>query len=364
MKAAQYIPQLIASLSPTPAMEIRLTSKHTVFTTGQTIEGELTLPRRNTTQYARISVALIGRTTTSIMNSLPFPNSGSTMDDTFLQMHHTETLKASHDQRIFPFSFVIPDALPFDSCSEKIPSGNGHLQLPPSVDYSSDRFCPEMCSVVYYIHAEVVIGKERLHATRQVQLLPLYPEQPPRFGADGEDNETHMSDSTALRLSLLGAKMGRVTVRAREAKPLYLPPDQPHHGSTIAPIRLDLVLSRLHPDPGFPADCQVKVTLEAVTYFTALPMVKLPTSQGQLFSASMCSWKNKSIGLTWSGNKDDSHSSSIVVPIPVPSDTSVIPTFHHCYVAREYFAKVELTVGYSRTLRIKVPVQIYNSLPN
>ncbi|KAB8212414.1 hypothetical protein BDV34DRAFT_183943 [Aspergillus parasiticus] len=373
MKSAQYVPQLVASLSPTPTMEIRLTSKQTVFTTGETLQGELVLHRRNAPQSARISITLIGRTSTTVTKTTPFPNSGSIVDYTFLQMHHIETLGTCHDHRIFPFSFVIPEALPSDPCSEHIlprkaaHHGKDHLQLPPSVDYNSDKYCPEMCSIIYYVHAEVDIGNQRLHATRQIQLLPLYPEQPPRLWPEGEGSEIQMADSTGLRMSLLGAKTGHVTVRAREAKPLYLPPDH-RHRSTMAPIRFDLGLESVLPEPTFPDNCQVKVTLEAVTYFTLLPMDELPNwqstvnGQGQFFRASVCSWKNKSVGLQWIEQEDYSHTASIVVPVPVSSDIAIVPTFRHCYVAREYFAKVEVTVGFSRTLRVKVPIQIYNSL--
>ncbi|KNG83268.1 hypothetical protein ANOM_008540 [Aspergillus nomiae NRRL 13137] len=373
MKLAQYVPQIIASLSPTAAMEIRLTSKQTVFTTGDTLQGELVFHRRNAPQGARVSITLFGRTSTTVTKTTPFPNSGSIVDYTFLQMHHSEALEACHHRRILPFSFVIPGALPSDPCSEHVPSGTAahhgkdHLQLPPSVDQNSDRFCPEMCSIVYYVHAEVDMGNQRLHATRQVQLLPLYPEQPPRLWPEGEGSEVQMSDTTGLRMCLLGAKTGHVTVRAREAKPLYLPPGQ-HHGSTMAPIRFDLGLESLHPELTFPDNCQVKVTLEAATYFTLLPMDELPSwqsaakGQGQCFRASVCSWKNKSVGLQWMEKAGNMHTASLVVPIPVSGDVALVPTFHHCYVAREYFARVEVTVGCSRTLRVKVPVQIYNSL--
>ncbi|OGM45530.1 hypothetical protein ABOM_006478 [Aspergillus bombycis] len=373
MKSAQYIPQLIASLSPTPAMEIRLTGKQTVFTTGDALQGELVLHRRNAPQGARVSITLCGRTSTTVTKTTPFPNTGSIVDYTFLQMHHIEPLEACHHHHIVPFSFVIPDALPSDPCYEHIPSGTAahhgkdHLQLPPSVDYNSDKFCPEMCSIIYYVHAEVDMGNQRFHATRQVQLLPLCPEQPPRLWPEGECSEIQMSDTTGLRMSLLGAKTGHVTLCARETKPLYLPPDQ-RHGSTMAPIHFNLGLESLHPEPTCPDNCQVKVTLEAATYFTLLPMDELPSwqsaakGQGQFFRASVCSWKNKSVGLQWIEKAGNTHTASLVVPIPVPGDVALVPTFHHCYVAREYFARVEVTVGCSRTLRVTVPVQIYNLL--
>ncbi|KAE8161441.1 hypothetical protein BDV40DRAFT_184328 [Aspergillus tamarii] len=373
MKSAQYIPQLVASLSPPPAMEIRLTSKQTVFTTGERLQGELVLRQRNVPRGAHISITLIGRTSTTVTKTTPFPNSGSIVDYTFLQMHHIGIQESSHHPRIIPFSFVIPDALPSDPCSEHIPSrtaashGKDHLQLPPSVDYNSDKYCPEMCSIIYYVHAEVDISNQRLRATRQIQLLPLYPEKPPCLWPEGEGSGVQMSDSTGLRMSLLGAKIGHVTVRAQEAKPLYLPPDQ-RHASTMAPIRFNLDLECLLPESTFPDNCQVKVTLEAVTYFTLSPMVELPNwqsavnGQGQFFRASICSWKNKSVCLQWIEREDDSHTASIVVPIPVSGDVALVPTFRHCYVAREYFARVEVTVGCSRALRVRVPVQIYNSL--
>ncbi|KAE8353034.1 hypothetical protein BDV28DRAFT_115602 [Aspergillus coremiiformis] len=371
MKAAEYLPQFITTIfsNLTQKMEIHLTKTQTVFTTGETIQGELVLPRRYAPQYAYICIALIGSTTTTVPIGTSFPNNGRTIDCTFLNIRHIETLEPWHHQLVFSFSFVIPDALLFDSCSDHLPTGSGstrqdHRQLPPSMDHHSDRFCPEMSSIIYHIRAEVDNGSERLHVSQRIHLLPLYPEQPPRLWTQAADHIAQMTDSTDLRMNRLGTKAGRITIRAKNIRPLYQPPGQ--HGSTLTPIRLHLDLDSLPPEPTFPPHCRVRVTLKAVTYFTTVPMTELPrwenavNEQRQLFRTSVCSWKNKSVRLQWI-ESDLSPRASLVIPIPVSCNVALLPTFYHCYVARAYFVKVEVVIGCSRKLRVKVPVRIYNS---
>ncbi|KAF7592955.1 hypothetical protein BBP40_012191 [Aspergillus hancockii] len=311
---------------------------------------------------------------------MPFPNSGTTVELPFLKMHHTET--HSGPQTIIPFAFTLPTTLPLDPCTKHSPStitnpqNQTHLQLPPSIDYDLDKFCPEMCSVLYHLHAEADTGPERLTATRLIRLCPLYAERPPRLWT----GEVCGYDTTSLRVGLWATKIGRVSLRAGECRGVYLPlsgrqqqgGEEKQERPVKRPMRLDLWVECYDPRTRLPGECQVKVTLEAVTYFTALPMGELPSlqsvsdRQGQAFQAGMCSWKNKSVGLTWSPGwegVDGTCGASIVVPVPVPGGEDVVmPTFYHCYVAREYFARVEVVVGNSRTLRVRVPVQIYNSV--
>ncbi|KAB8074147.1 hypothetical protein BDV29DRAFT_125635 [Aspergillus leporis] len=355
-------------------MEIRLNNKQTIFTTGDTITGDLIFHRKTSRQHADISVALIGRTTTTVTKSMPYPNNGTTIDYPFLQMHHTETLPLSQcNQTTFPCTFVVPSLLPLDPCTKHLPGtahhqNQTHLQLPPSINYNLDKFCPKMCSVIYYLHAEVNIGSERLYAKRGIQLLPLYSEGPPRLWTE----EIQGSETTSLRAGLWGTKIGRITLCAGQSKALCLPEfgRQQKQKPTMTPMRLDLRLESFDSRTArLPAECQVRVTLEAVTYYTTLPMGELPSlqnvveRQGQACRAVVCSWKNKSVGLQWSrwDGGDGSYEASIVVPVP-GGGGDIVPTFYHCYVAREYFAKVEVVVGSSRTLRVKVPVQIYNSV--
>ncbi|KAJ6133774.1 hypothetical protein N7523_000096 [Penicillium sp. IBT 18751x] len=297
----------------------------------------------------------------------PFPDSGSAVDYKFLKMYHadyTETPEPYCKSKNFPVSFVVPEALPFDPCSD------GHLQLPPSIDYNWDKFCPEMCSIIYYIHAEIETGcGEKLHAKKQVRLLPMSPERPPRLW--GESGEVQLCDTTQLRMGLLSTKTGRITLQACQEKSLYLPIDA-RQRREITSIHLDLALEGIETPTKLPQQCQLRATIEAATYLTTSPMSDLPSgmnlqnsTNGQVYRTSLCLWRNKCVGLKWiekDGQGTGSHQVALVVPVPLPGDISIPPTFYHCYIAREYFMRIEVAIGWSRTLHLKLPLQIYNAL--
>jgi hypothetical protein len=296
----------------------------------------------------------------------PLPDSGSAVDYIFLKMYHadyTETPEPCYNYVIFPVSFVVPVALPFDPCSD------GHLQLPPSIDYNWDKFCPDVCSIIYYIHAEVELGcGKKLHAKKQVRILPISPERPPRLW--GDRSEVQLSDTTQLRTGLLSTKTGSFTLRGPQTKSLYLPVDTPQRPE-ITSVHLDLELEGIETSTKLPQQCQLRATIEAATYLTTSPMIDLPggmhfqnSTDGKAFRTSVCLWRNKCVGLKWIENDGEgtgSHQVALVVPVPLPRDAAIPPTFYHCYIAREYFMRIEVTIGWSRTLHLKLPLQVYNS---
>lgn len=308
---------------------------------------------------------------------MPFPNSGSNVDCTFLQMSQHDSMETQGPcggRRTFTFSFILPSNLPFDTCSREHKSSHelqyGHFQLPPSIEYRTDKFCPKMCGIVYYIYARVNLADGGvLHAKERIQILPEYPEKPPRLW--NEDRDIQLSDTTILRTALWTAKMGRVTLNTHELNALYLPVNSRDERLTVSAMPLQLRFDSFDTKAKMPQDCQVRIVLEAVTYYTAFPMVELPTEtnlqreiDGQTFRTIVCLWRNK-VCLNWlprDREGQESHYASIVAPISIPRDLLVIPTFYHCYVAREYFLRIGLALGGSRSLQLKVPLQIYNSL--
>ncbi|KAJ5674345.1 uncharacterized protein N7477_004279 [Penicillium maclennaniae] len=239
---------------------------------------------------------------------------------------YTETPEPYYKSKIFPVSFVVPEALPFDPCSD------GHLQLPPSIDYSWDKFCPDLCSIIYYIHAEIEMGYgEKLHAKKQVRLLPMSPERPPRLW--GESGEVQLCDTTRLRTGLLSTKTGRITLQARQEKSLYLPIDT-RRRREITSIHLDLALEGIEASTKLPQQCQLRATIEAATYLTTSPM-RLP-NKPMLMAEQMC-WTE---WIEQDGQGTSSHQVALV----------------------EYFMRIEVAIGWSRTLHLKLPLQIYNAL--
>lgn len=151
---------------------------------------------------------------TVVTNFVPFPNSGSRVDYVFLKMHqsyHEDFLESCYDYEIFPISFVIPNVLPFDPCSglptEETGLKNCHVQLPPSIHHKGDQFCPQMCKITYYIHAEVHLGcGKRLNTKKAVRILPLYAERPPQLW--GDTGNIQRLDATSLRTTLWTGSIG------------------------------------------------------------------------------------------------------------------------------------------------------------
>lgn len=306
----------------------------------------------------------------------PFANSGSAVDDVFLKMHQfNHTLESCPENKVFPICFIVPDALPSDPCSRKPVAGLGlhysHCQLPPSIHYKSDQFCPRMCSVDYSIYAEVSLESgKKLHVERPVRLLPSCLERPPRLWANS--GNIQISDMTRSRKTMWVASQGQFTVTSPQQKSGYIPIDA-QVGSDIAPIHLDLSfdLEGAQESNNLPQQCQIRTDFEAVTYLTTTPMNELPDEvqfrsdlNAQVFRRSSCLWKNKGVALNWvekSGETNFSRQAAILVPVSVPC-TSISPTFYHCYISREYFMRIELVVGRSQPLHLKLPLQLYNCL--
>lgn len=276
---------------------------------------------------------------------------------------------------IFPILFVVPDALLSDPGSKPMAGvgfNHGHCQLPPTIHYKADQFCPKMCSIAYYIYAEVTLEcGEMLHIKRPVRLLPSYLERPPRLWVNS--GNVQLSDVTRLRKTLWAASQGQLTVNSPQQKSAYLPVET-RGRSDIAPIHLDLDfdLEGVEVSNELPQQCQLRTVLEAVTYLTTTPMSGLPDEvrfrddpNAQVFRRSLCLWKNKGVALNWverNGKTSGSRQAAILVPVAVPEEASISPTFYHCHISREYFMRVELVVGRSQPLHLKLPLQVYNSL--
>jgi hypothetical protein len=308
---------------------------------------------------------------------VPFHNNGSAVDGLFLNMQQTDYEEISepyYQRAVIPISFVIPDRLPFDPCSGEFLGASGlrqdHVQLPPSMHYERDPSCPEMCSIFYYLYADVDLGcGKRLCAKKQVRVLPLYPERPPRLWEDGSN--IRLSDTTALRTTMLAASVGQLKLHASQPKSMFLPTNGPG-GPGIASIHLYLDIDGLEAPSKLPRSCQIRAILEVVTYWSTKAMTDMPdmvhlhnSTDVQVFRSSVCLRKNKSVGLKWvekNGGAENSRQAALIVPVVLPGNTGIVPTFYHCYASREYFMRIELVVGKSRTLRLKLPLQIYNSL--
>ncbi|KAJ5508683.1 hypothetical protein N7527_010826 [Penicillium freii] len=330
-------------------MEIQLSTKDQIYTTGDSIRGELVLKRRRSCERLRISLTLIGTARVVVTTLAPLANSGSTVDNVFLKMHQFDhALELYPKNGIFPILFVVPDVLPSDPCSTPMAGegfNHGHYQLPPSIHYKADQFCPEMCSISYYIYAEVALEcGEKLHVKRPVRLLPSYLERPPRLWVN--NGNVQLSDATRLRKTLWAASQGQLTVHSPQQKSAYLPIDTQD---------LDFDLDGVEVSNELPQQCQLRTVLEAVTYLTTTPMSDLPDGvrfrddpNAQVFRRSLCLWKNKGVALNWverNGKASGSRQAAILVPVAVPEEASISPTFYHCYVSREYFMRVELVVG-------------------
>lgn len=165
--------------------------------------------------------------------------------------------------------------------------------------------------------------------------------------------------------------IGHLTLHASPPKSIYLPIGGQERPKT-APIRLDLDLEDFDASTKLPRQCQFRVILEGVTYWTTKPMNDLPDGtrlqnapNGQVFRTSIFLRKNKGVGLKWIEKYQEtngSHQATLLVLVVIPKGLDVCPTFYHCYVSREYFIRIKLAVGRARTLDLRLPFQIYNSL--
>ncbi|KAJ5516918.1 hypothetical protein N7527_008478 [Penicillium freii] len=393
------------------------------YTTGDQINGTAIITVEHETPFDEIEIVLEGSSHTTI-DHVPCGRIGS--EQIFLDLHQpikeTEYLTPGVLEPArsysFPFRFVVPDRLLPQACTH--PRTNSHVHrahtmLPPTLGdpmLSSDGktllddMAPEMSRVSYIIRVAVLRKSSTDHCeleslanhARKVRIIPTVEEEPPIVVLN--DPYYCTSKGQSGRRGVLRTKLGRLLASSSQPKPIrLLPPSYPGDKvSTVATVQLrfDPVGHEKPPQLG-----SMTSKLKASTFYSAAPWTDFPCQSGTIssgqggqgvftesiplltmcvssaewekHSASSDSNRRDSIHLVTSEDpdnpsvsffKDNYYTTSVIIPITIPSSKTFVPTFHSCLVSRTYSLDLSLTYHtpgmniLTPTISLCVPIQI------
>ncbi|KAJ0425097.1 hypothetical protein BJY00DRAFT_274751 [Aspergillus carlsbadensis] len=373
------------------------------FTTGDRIEGTVTISAAHLISFDEVDIKLEGTQTVTVERGAVPGRSGATQ--TFLRLRQPMQDSSYPTPRViepartyqFPFTFVVPRGLLPHVCSHRKKNAHvhhSHTLLPPSLGDSMlaydgktllDDMSPDMTRVTYQIRAEVlqkpVAGpaKSLKITQRKIRILPAVEEEPPLTVLDNDPVYRTRREKDVKR-GTLRPRQGRLVAAASQPKPLQLnhPNKEPESVSTAAtvhlrfdpvgdeePPRLGTVWSKLrvatyyaaHPWEDYPTSSAVSVvgmTGEGV-YYDTVPLSKMCLASAQWTkhanstlvrrdSLQSTSSAESITGPTACFSGDAYYTASVVVPVTLPKDKAFVPTFHSCLISRLY--TLDLCVSY------------------
>jgi hypothetical protein len=322
----------------------------------------------------------------------------------------------------FPFLFAIPEQLLPKCCSHDVTSDQVracHLMLPPSLGDAElagfgstllDDLAPAMSKIVYMIKCRIAHqrGTEGISVLgekiKKVRIKPALSEQPP-LDLDGS-KEYRPYDEKTVRKGLFKGKLGTLSTRTIQPKPLVLPGRRAAAADVVPITTMAKLLLRFDPaeevnDP--PKLGSLATKIKVTTHYASSPRKAFPNratfgfdvSQGMYAQAvplaNLCiasaPWEKHSaeenIERRDSGVSEDLatvnaeavfaagilpaskdykngtfYTAQILVPITLPTNKNFIPTFHSCLVSRTYTLNLQFAAHGSSSFNLKVPIQI------
>ncbi|GAD95707.1 arrestin (or S-antigen), N-terminal domain protein [Paecilomyces variotii No. 5] len=300
-----------------PKVEIDLVDQRDGFvasyTTGDRIEGEVTIVADHDTQFDDIDITFEGSSTTSVERSSSMVGSSgkSNAYQTFLKLRqpisqteypHPRVFEAGQTFR-FPFTFVVPDRLLPQVCDHSknnLHLRYAHTQLPPSLgdpmlagDGVSllDDMAPLMSRISYVIKVSISRkpsgdgGRSTNLASvaKKIRIIPVVDEQPPLSIADDCDDYCLRKEKDVKR-GLLRGKYGRLVIQASQPRPLQGDFTRSNGSScpasTVATLhlRFDPVADEQPPRLG-----TLWTKMKASTFYSIIPWDSFPSKSSNAY---------------------------------------------------------------------------------
>ncbi|KAJ9190948.1 hypothetical protein DTO164E3_9091 [Paecilomyces variotii] len=283
------------------------------YTTGDKIEGEVTITAEHDIQFDDINITFEGLATTSVERSSSLAGSGRTSNayQAFLKLRqpirqteypHPRIFEAGCTFR-FPFTFVVPDHLLPQACDhskDNIHLRYAHTQLPPSLgdpmlagDGVSllDDMAPAMTRISYVIKVSISRkpsvegGRSTSLASvaKKVRVVPAVDEQPPLSIPDDCDDYC-LRKERDVRKGLLRGKYGRLVIATSQPKPLQC--DFPtRNGSSCSASTVATLHLRFDPvgDEQPPRLGTLWTKIKASTFYSIIPWDNFPSMSSRTY---------------------------------------------------------------------------------
>ncbi|KAE8318222.1 hypothetical protein BDV41DRAFT_572220 [Aspergillus transmontanensis] len=422
LRRALALLQSIRRPSPTVSIEL---DKHTcglehTYTTFDRIQGSVTVIVQSETPVENISITFEGAAKVSIgRETCALSNTEATQ--TFLQLKQPvargrdgvpKVLQPGHSYK-FPFTFVVPQYLPCQSCNHDISClgvKQAHVQLPPTLDdprlgygrrTTLDYVSSGKCHISYRVRVIILDGSmsgnkrpsRLVDCAKSVRILPIAVHLP--LSIVSSDTYTRTEQNLSQGFGQPG--LGQLITESSHIPPILLQYPFDNNGVHTA-VRLNLRFNPLT-DAAPPQLRKASAKLQVSTFYSPVPWEDYPswTDRGlangwdrgaftesfsiTTFSMGSLRWvKHQNMGgehqiqgldgLSVSDHStpcNDSRSyytAFIVLPIVLPQPRIHIPTFHSCLISRTY--SINLRLSYhtpkaalqSASTTIKIPLML------
>lgn len=311
----------------------------------------------------------------------------------------------------FPFSFEVPENISSQQCDHSTKDAEveqAHTQLPPTFESRSSKFwqsttggwAPKACRISYKIR--VVLSEESQTTTstprsklcdvsRSLRIMPA------AKMTKALDCPLHyLVHEKQSECRSLGRNLGNLQVAAEEPRQIQISSTSTgmNNVSTSA-VQLHFTF-----DPTTntlpPQLCKLRSKLEVATYYGTSPWEDYPTTEemecaGTDREAYVTTTPLQSLDLTsmqWEKlpsfysakvksadsaseysvsssetSPEHSYTVSVTVPINIPEEQALVPTFHSCLVSRTY--TIDLALSYQvpsaickSTMNLRIPIEV------
>lgn len=279
----------------------------------------------------------------------------------------------------FPFTLQIPEILSSGSCKEGVPE---HFRLPPSLGSPKERLTPEenlphnVAQIVYNLRSCVKIldstgteSRNYCHSLSFVRLLPSYSLAPNSL--QRVKNKNGYARQSVKRGMLKKSCKGIMELKMFNVPALPIVSSTP----TTLPLLLSFVPSMDDSSIPPPQVSLISVKLNARTLystensFTTSPPaedLETTTAVNQKFSVFRLTpettrWEFD-VSKAAQENGRPAYSTLFHLPLSLPQDSLIVPTFESCLVARDYTIEVTAYLSDKSMLTLSTPVNVVASL--
>lgn len=291
-----------------------------------------------------------------------------------------------------PFFFIVPARLLPSACQHQVSTNHlrdSHLILPPSLGdpaitvddnaaFSNFDMAPDMVQILYKLRFVVSSMREPGkydrdilgEASKPIRLLPFIEQSPPMV-VNHSDPEYCLGLQTLLRKSVFKpSKYGRVSVSAQEPRGVKIQFDGVRFSSlqtsTILKLHFEALVTAAQP----PKLDTLTTKLEAVTYYGSAPYSSRPARaeaihdfQRSVYHETLKFPQRSLASVPWQP-ENQSFYAQIVVPVCLPSNKLLVPTFESCFISRQYILLLSVTMQQSasglKTMKLRLPFQIFH----
>ncbi|KAB8261580.1 hypothetical protein BDV32DRAFT_148228 [Aspergillus pseudonomiae] len=399
-----------------PNILIEFTNPRVSYTTGELIEGTVTITVNAETRYSDVNISLEGSSRVNLLQPIATQRETG-VSHTFITLCQPVAAANCPASRVFrpgkayrfPYTFIIPDRLPLKSCSHRSTHTGikqAHTKAPPTLHLKT--LSQSLCEISYLIRVTVRCQNSNNNekpctlasCTKRLHLVPAHGE------GDSFDRPMKPDMYTSSVVQELKGQWKRQTIGRLEAvaaiqQPIQVPSGRSPIDTVIAHVGVQLRFEPVR-DTLPPRLTKIHPTLKQSTLFSTQPQEDFPSldkilcdqmSRGahiqirSLPSKTISSirWTKHTLPrhLGSSGIGQSSQPSSIkdftpshtstpgcfytasaMVPITLPSNSDLVPTFHSCFLSRIY--TLELRLSYhmpgapilQRAVALEVPIKV------